>query len=77
MHLISFFPLSSDLALSRLLYCVRSAILDKIEQSLRRKLDLDLFRHLHSLSLRWHLAKKAGEVISVITNGARSIDMVL
>lgn len=36
-----------------------------------------LFSHLHSLSLRWHLSRKTGEVLRSIDRGTQSINTLL
>jgi len=36
-----------------------------------------LFAHLHSLSLRWHLGRKTGEVLRSIDRGTTSINNLL
>ncbi|KAG8290311.1 ATP-binding cassette sub- B member 6, mitochondrial [Homalodisca vitripennis] len=36
-----------------------------------------LFRHLHGLSLRWHLSRKTGEVLRVMDRGTDSITNLL
>lgn len=38
---------------------------------------MELFRHLHSLSLRWHLARKTGEVLRIMDRGTDSITNLL
>lgn len=38
---------------------------------------MELFRHLHSLSLRWHLGRKTGEVLRVMDRGTDSINNLL
>lgn len=38
---------------------------------------LFFYRHLHSLSLRWHLGRKTGEVLRVMDRGTDSIDNLL
>ncbi len=38
---------------------------------------IELFRHLHSLSLRWHLSRKTGEVLRVMDRGTDSINGLL
>nr|CAD7438025.1 unnamed protein product [Timema bartmani] len=38
---------------------------------------VELFRHLHSLSLRWHLSRKTGEVLRVMDRGTDSINNLL
>jgi len=40
-------------------------------------LQLRLFAHLHSLSLRWHLGRKTGEVLRVVDRGTRSVNSLL
>jgi len=36
-----------------------------------------LFAHLHSLSLRWHLGRKTGEVLRVVDRGTTSVNNLL
>lgn len=38
---------------------------------------VDVFRHIHSLSLRWHLTRKTGEVIRIMDRGTDSINNLL
>lgn len=38
---------------------------------------LELFRHLHSLSLKWHLSRKTGEVLRIMDRGTDSINGLL
>lgn len=38
---------------------------------------MELFRHLHSLSLRWHVGRKTGEVLRVMDRGTDSINNLL
>ncbi|CAG0905349.1 unnamed protein product [Cyprideis torosa] len=38
---------------------------------------MELFAHLHSLSLRWHLSRKTGEVLRVMDRGTNSITTLL
>ena len=40
-------------------------------------LQVDLFAHLHRLSLRWHLSRKTGEVLRVMDRGTSSINSLL
>ena len=40
-------------------------------------LQVKLFSHLHSLSLRWHLSRKTGEVLRSIDRGTTSINSLL
>ena len=41
---------------------VRSFLWIQVQQYTSRALQVDLFSHLHCLSLRWHLGRKTGEV---------------
>ncbi len=36
-----------------------------------------MFSHLHSLSLRWHLTRKTGEVLRIMDRGTNSINGLL
>jgi len=45
-----------------LLNNLRSFLWIKVQQYTTREIEVELFRHLHNLSLRWHLARKTGEV---------------
>lgn len=38
---------------------------------------MQLFAHLHGLSLRWHLSRKTGEVLRVMDRGTDSINNLL
>lgn len=40
-------------------------------------MQVTLFRHLHSLSLRWHLSRKTGEVLRIMDRGTDSITNLL
>ena len=37
----------------------------------------NIFRHLHGLSLRWHLGRKTGEVLRVMDRGTDSVNNLL
>ncbi|GFO44776.1 ATP-binding cassette sub-family b member 6, mitochondrial-like, partial [Plakobranchus ocellatus] len=60
-----------------LLNNMRSLLWIKIQQYTTRSIQLKLFTHLHSLSLRWHLGRKTGEVLRVIDRGTNSINTLL
>ncbi|CAG5135636.1 unnamed protein product, partial [Candidula unifasciata] len=49
----------------------------KVQQYTTLAIQLKLFSHLHSLSLRWHLGRKTGEVLRVIDRGTNSINSLL
>ncbi|CAB3368075.1 Hypothetical predicted protein [Cloeon dipterum] len=60
-----------------LLNNLRTFLWIRISQYTTREVQVDLFRHLHSLSLRWHLARKTGEVLRVMDRGTDSINSLL
>lgn len=37
----------------------------------------ELFKHIHSLSLRWHLSRKTGEVLRIMDRGTGSVNSLL
>ncbi|CRL01945.1 CLUMA_CG015208, isoform A [Clunio marinus] len=55
----------------------RSFMWIRIQQYTTRTIEVELFRHLHSLSLRWHLGRKTGEVLRVMDRGTDSINNLL
>nr|XP_008194673.1 PREDICTED: ATP-binding cassette sub-family B member 6, mitochondrial isoform X2 [Tribolium castaneum] len=60
-----------------LLNNLRSFLWIRIQQYTTREVEVELFRHLHSLSLRWHLGRKTGEVLRVMDRGTDSINNLL
>ncbi|KAK9880659.1 hypothetical protein WA026_011897 [Henosepilachna vigintioctopunctata] len=60
-----------------LLNNMRSFLWIRIQQYTSREVEVELFRHLHSLSLRWHLSRKTGEVLRVMDRGTDSINNLL
>ena len=56
---------------------LRSFLWINVQQYTSRALQVDLFQHLHSLSLRWHLGRKTGEILRVIDRGMSSINNLL
>lgn len=60
-----------------LLNNLRSFLWIRIQQYTTREIEVELFRHLHDLSLRWHLARKTGEVLRVMDRGTDSINNLL
>jgi ATP-binding cassette subfamily B protein len=55
----------------------RNAVFERVGQDATRRLAQTTFRHLHDLSLRFHLARRTGAVTKVIERGTKSIDMML
>lgn len=60
-----------------LLNNLRSFLWIRVQQYTTRELELELFRHLHDLPLKWHLSRKTGEVLRVMDRGTDSIDNLL
>ncbi|XP_037942995.1 ATP-binding cassette sub-family B member 6, mitochondrial-like, partial [Teleopsis dalmanni] len=56
---------------------LRSFLWIRVQQYTTREIEVDLFRHLHQLSLRWHLQRKTGEVLRVMDRGTDSINNLL
>jgi ATP-binding cassette subfamily B protein len=56
---------------------LRNAVFERVGQDATRRLAADVFRHLHALSLRFHLERRTGAVTKVIERGTKSIDTML
>jgi ATP-binding cassette, subfamily B, heavy metal transporter len=56
---------------------LRDAIFAKVAQAAIRSVGVRIFRHLHSLSLRFHLDRQTGGLSRVIERGTRGIDTLL
>jgi ABC-type transport system involved in Fe-S cluster assembly fused permease/ATPase subunit len=56
---------------------LRNAIFERVGQDATRRLADSVFRHLHGLSLRFHLERRTGAVTKVIERGTKSIDVML
>jgi ATP-binding cassette subfamily B protein len=56
---------------------LRNAIFEKVGQAAASRLSVDVFRHLHALSLRFHLERRTGAVTKVVERGTKSIDTML
>ena len=56
---------------------MRNGIFERVGQDATRRLAEATFRHLHALSLRFHLARRTGAVTKIIERGTKSIDMML
>jgi ATP-binding cassette subfamily B protein len=55
----------------------RDAIFAPVSQEAQRKAGATVFAHVHSLSVRFHAAKRTGAVFRTIERGIRSIDFLL
>nr|CAG4648537.1 EOG090X02PU [Polyphemus pediculus] len=56
---------------------LRTFLWISVQQYTTRETEVQLFEHLHDLSLRWHLSKKTGEVLRVVNRGTDSINGLL
>ncbi|HEX4738028.1 MAG TPA: ABC transporter ATP-binding protein/permease [Allosphingosinicella sp.] len=56
---------------------LRNAIFERVGQDAERRLAETTFRHLHALSLRFHLERRTGAVTKIVERGTKSIDMML
>ena len=56
---------------------LRTAIFAKVSQRAVRRLALSAFRHVHALSLRFHLERRTGGLSRVIERGTAGIDFLL
>jgi ATP-binding cassette subfamily B protein len=56
---------------------LRNALFEKVGQSAARKLAGTVFRHVHDLSLRFHLERRTGSLTKIVERGTKSIDMML
>ncbi|HEX6661411.1 MAG TPA: ABC transporter ATP-binding protein/permease [Sphingomicrobium sp.] len=56
---------------------LRNAIFEKVGQDAARRLAGTVFRHVHDLSLRFHLERRTGSLTKIVERGTKSIDMML
>jgi ABC-type transport system involved in Fe-S cluster assembly fused permease/ATPase subunit len=56
---------------------LRNAIFEKVGQNAARRLAGRVFRHIHDLSLRFHLERRTGSLTKIVERGTKSIDMML
>ena len=56
---------------------VRNTVFERVGQEATRRLAARVFRHLHQLSLRFHLERRTGAVTKVVERGTKSIDTML
>lgn len=56
---------------------LRDAIFAKVGQNAVRELAVEAFRHMHALSLRFHLERRTGGLSRVIERGTKGIDFLL
>jgi len=56
---------------------LRNGIFERVGQDATRRLAETTFRHLHDLSLRFHLERRTGAVTKIVERGTKSIDIML
>src|SRR3954470_11814121 len=56
---------------------LRNALFEKVGQHAARRLAGNVFRHVHDLSLRFHLERRTGSLTKIVERGTKSIDMML
>ncbi|HMC90951.1 MAG TPA: ABC transporter ATP-binding protein/permease [Allosphingosinicella sp.] len=56
---------------------LRNAIFERVGQDAARRLAETVFRHIHQLSLRFHLERRTGALTKIVERGTKSIDMML
>jgi ATP-binding cassette subfamily B protein len=56
---------------------IRNTVFERVGQDATQRLAARVFRHLHALSLRFHLERRTGAVTKVVERGTKSIDTML
>jgi len=56
---------------------LRNAVFAKVEQRAVRRVALTAFKHLHSLSMRFHLDRRTGGLSRAVERGTQAIDFLL
>jgi ATP-binding cassette, subfamily B, heavy metal transporter len=56
---------------------IRDALFARVGQNAVRELSITTFRHLHALSLRFHLERRTGGLSRIISRGTQGIDTLL
>ncbi|MGS1016206.1 ABCB family ABC transporter ATP-binding protein/permease [Allosphingosinicella humi] len=56
---------------------LRNAIFERVGQDAARRLSETVFRHIHGLSLRFHLERRTGALTKIVERGTKSIDTML
>jgi ATP-binding cassette, subfamily B, heavy metal transporter len=56
---------------------LRDAVFAKVEQRAVRRLALSAFKHLHALSLRFHLDRRTGGLARAVERGTQAVDFLL
>jgi ATP-binding cassette, subfamily B, heavy metal transporter len=56
---------------------IRNTVFERVGQDATRRLAENVFGHLHTLSMRFHMNRRTGAVTKVIERGTKSIDVML
>jgi len=56
---------------------LRTFLWIRVNQHITLEIQTELFNHIHSLSLRWHLSRKTGEVLRIMDRGTSSVNSLL
>ncbi len=56
---------------------LRDAIFSSVGQRALRKLALEMFQHIHAMSLRYHITRKTGGLSRIIERGVKGVDFLL
>lgn len=56
---------------------LQTAVFSRVRQSMMRELSVDVLRHLHRLSLRFHLTRQTGAISQDLGRGTRSLATLL
>lgn len=56
---------------------LRDAVFARVAQRALRKLALTTFRHVHALSLRYHITRKTGGLSRIIERGVKGVEFLL
>ncbi len=56
---------------------LRDGIFARVGQSALRAIALETFRHIHALSLRYHITRKTGGLSRIIERGVKGVDFLL
>ena len=56
---------------------LRNAVFERVGQDAARRLSENVFRHVHALSLRYHLERRTGALTKIVERGTKSIDSML
>ena len=56
---------------------LRDAVFARVGQHALREIALETFRHIHALSLRYHITRKTGGLSRIIERGTKGVDFLL